>query len=193
MFRSVLAATLFMIAITALENFAYGDPGVPRPLPCGMSSSPNGEWKLVTVGGGGRMLGKHQQRLVVHSIFPVWLDSVGGPSGAVCSELQSVSQLNVYEIGMVRYLAKPSLRAPVKGACAQAVRLPDISAHFTYFLRPGDWAAVQYGWAPREEGRAVVYVPRPGQDSADEAIAACVKITSQMNSEPDQLTGTLDF
>ncbi len=192
MFRRALAGALVLISMTLAGTIAYGEPGISRPLPCGMSSSPIGEWKLVTVGGGGRMVGGGQQQIVVHSIFPVWLDSVGGPSGAVCSELHSISQLNVYEIGMVRYLAKPALRAPVKGACAQAVRLPDISAHFTYYLRPGDWAAVQYGWAPREEGRAAVYVPRPGQDSAEDAIAACVKITSQMNTDPDQLSGTLE-
>jgi hypothetical protein len=192
MFSRILAAGLIFISLAITGALARAEPGAPRPLPCGMSSTPAGEWKLVSVGGGGLIAGRGGLRLASDASFPLWIDSFGGTEGAVCTELHAVSRQNVYEVAMVRYQARPGLKAPRRGGCGGAVDPSSVNAHFTFYLRPGDWAAVAYPAPEGDVGRAVVYVPRPGQYSADEAIAACVKVTNAMNASPEDVSGTLE-
>jgi hypothetical protein len=175
----VLYSMFILAASLVLSTLAEADPLVPRPFPCGMATTPKG-LKLVSIGGTGPYLRSA-------AIFPVWINSVGGPSGAVCTEVHAISKQNIYEISMLRYHPKGNPRAN-----CQKAQLRDEATSFTYHLSPGDWAAVTYDWPGGELGIEAVYVPRPGEYSLDSGISACVKITKQMNETPDQLSGTLD-
>jgi hypothetical protein len=152
-----------------------------------MATTPKGELKLISIGSTGPYLHRRAP-----SIFPVWINSVGGPAGAVCTEVHSVSRQNIYEISMLRYHAKARLKTPRGLSCQSVASSLEDAVSFTYHLRPGDWAAVTYGWPAGEMGIEAIYVPRPGEYSLDSGISACVKITGKMNETPDQLSGTLD-